>query len=244
MRGHIFCTGEVTIKMEGRYVGTIDSEKVTIERKSEIEFPKPLKAREIVINGNVTGDMLCRGKVTINKHGALNGNIYARAVVIEKGGVFNGMLNIGETAFEDALQGFEPPEPPAPEPPPPPPVQILRMPRQQSVVLPRESTDPREQPAPGASPAPAAAGPAKADPRLAARNPLQKLRTTTVPKPLPRRSAVNTPAPVPRPTPNLPTPNPGSSRPLSFKAPPAEQEPESGNGAEPEPPTENTEQSE
>jgi cytoskeletal protein CcmA (bactofilin family)/predicted RNA-binding Zn-ribbon protein involved in translation (DUF1610 family) len=96
MRGQMVCTGTVGIRLQGQLLGAIESNKVVIERRSEVDLMKPLQAREVEINGKSTGVILCTGRVTINKHGSLQGVIHARSIVIEKGGIFSGELHIGE----------------------------------------------------------------------------------------------------------------------------------------------------
>jgi cytoskeletal protein CcmA (bactofilin family) len=46
-------------------------------------------------------------KVVINKGGWLEGVVFARAIVVEKGGVFSGDLNIGQEAMDIAAEPVE-----------------------------------------------------------------------------------------------------------------------------------------
>ncbi len=108
LRGQLSCTGVVEVQAEGKLLGTIDSEKIIVERRSKIECTKPLRARAVEINGQIIADILCDGRVTINKHGILTGSVQARSIVVEKGGVFCGDLRISppeavtETAAPEA----------------------------------------------------------------------------------------------------------------------------------------------
>ncbi len=96
MRGQMVCTGTLEIKLEGRFVGQVDAERLVIEKRSEIECMKPLKARSLEVNGHLSGEIFCDGKVTVNKHGVLKGVVHARSVVVEKGGILDGELHIGQ----------------------------------------------------------------------------------------------------------------------------------------------------
>ncbi len=128
LRGHLLCTGIVRLKTEGKLMGAIESESIVIEKKSDLEFARPLKARAVEINGTVRADVHCEGRVTINKHGNLTGDVHARSIVVEKGGIFSGNLHIGALPEEESAALAEPeptpeepavePEPVAPEPPP------------------------------------------------------------------------------------------------------------------------------
>ncbi len=102
MRGQMLCTHTVYVKMQGKLQGSIESEKVVVEKKSETELAKPIRARSIEIDGTVKGDIVCDGKVTINKHGNLSGVVHARSIVVEKGGIFSGELHIGESLQAEA----------------------------------------------------------------------------------------------------------------------------------------------
>jgi cytoskeletal protein CcmA (bactofilin family)/predicted RNA-binding Zn-ribbon protein involved in translation (DUF1610 family) len=105
LRGQLVCTGVVAVRMQGQITGGIESPSVVIEKKSAVEFAKPIKAQSVEINGKASGTVVCSGRVTINKHGALEGAIYARSIVIEKGGIFSGELHIGEENLDaEAVQ--------------------------------------------------------------------------------------------------------------------------------------------
>ncbi|MHA3770019.1 bactofilin family protein [Verrucomicrobiota bacterium sgz303538] len=107
MRGHMVCTGEVAIRLQGQLSGAVEAPKVVIEKRSEVELLKPVKAQSVEINGKTSGIIICAGRVTISKHGALEGAIHARSIVIEKGGVFSGELHIGEdNALAEVMPEF------------------------------------------------------------------------------------------------------------------------------------------
>jgi cytoskeletal protein CcmA (bactofilin family)/predicted RNA-binding Zn-ribbon protein involved in translation (DUF1610 family) len=106
VRGTLSCTGVVRIKQKGKIVGTIEGQTVIIEKKSDVEFVRPLKGHSIQINGKTSARIMCDGMVTINSGGVMEGTIYAKAINIEKGGVFSGELFIGqqEPAQADLLK--------------------------------------------------------------------------------------------------------------------------------------------
>lgn len=95
MRGQMVSTGTVSVKVYDRVLGGIEAQKIVIEKKCQVEFSKPLKSPDIEINGKVIAEIQCDGRVTIQKRGWLEGNVYAKSIVVEKGGVFSGNLFIG-----------------------------------------------------------------------------------------------------------------------------------------------------
>jgi cytoskeletal protein CcmA (bactofilin family)/predicted RNA-binding Zn-ribbon protein involved in translation (DUF1610 family) len=95
-RGKIVCTGEATIQIAGHYEGEIDAGKLVIHKKADVEFHRPVHGETIEVNGKTRATLVCSGRVVINKKGVLEGTIYARSIVVEKGGIFSGSLIIGE----------------------------------------------------------------------------------------------------------------------------------------------------
>ncbi len=96
VRGVFVGTGVVRIKTRGKILGTIDGQNVVIDKKGDVEFMRPLKGHAIEINGKISARIQCDGQVTINKGGILEGTVHAKAINVEKGGVFSGELFIGQ----------------------------------------------------------------------------------------------------------------------------------------------------
>ena len=111
LRGLLVCTGEARVKLQGKFLGDIDAHKLVIDKKADVEFARTVKARAVEIHGKMAADIQCDGCLTIAAGGALAGVVRARAINIEKGGIFSGELVIG-------LEDEPPPETvaaPAPE---------------------------------------------------------------------------------------------------------------------------------
>jgi len=47
----------------------------------------------------MSGEIIAQTIVTIHKKGSLEGNVTAKAITVEKGGIFSGQLVIGQAAF-------------------------------------------------------------------------------------------------------------------------------------------------
>jgi len=71
LTGDIVCTGDVTIGEHGR----ADSH---------------ISARHVILAGQVTGNVTASGKLTIKATGKLLGNLTAKELSIESGGIFQG----------------------------------------------------------------------------------------------------------------------------------------------------------
>jgi cytoskeletal protein CcmA (bactofilin family)/predicted RNA-binding Zn-ribbon protein involved in translation (DUF1610 family) len=100
MRGMLFCTGTVRVKLKGRFLGAMETQTLLVEKKSDVEFARPIKVQNAEINGKISARVMCDGLVTINKGGVLEGTVYAKAITVEKGGIFSGELFIGQHQSE------------------------------------------------------------------------------------------------------------------------------------------------
>ena len=92
--------GTARVKYTGKIYGAIEAHELIIEKRSNVEFVRPMKAQIIEIMGKVSGRIVCDGSVSIRKSGALDGTIYAKSVNVEKGGIFSGQLFIGKYEME------------------------------------------------------------------------------------------------------------------------------------------------
>lgn len=102
MRGTLVCTGTARVKMKGKLLGAVEANHLLIDKKSQVEFARPVKAHTVEINGRISARVMCETCVTINKGGYLEGTVYARSINIEKGGIFTGELFIGQRDPEQA----------------------------------------------------------------------------------------------------------------------------------------------
>jgi cytoskeletal protein CcmA (bactofilin family) len=86
----------MTINLVGKIPGRIGAQHMVVERKSDIQCFRRVKVTNIDIKGRMSGEILASGAVTIHKGGALDGNVTAKSIAIEKGGMFSGQLVIGQ----------------------------------------------------------------------------------------------------------------------------------------------------
>lgn len=112
MRGSLNCSGAATINFSGKIPGRLTASHVVVERKAEVQFFRRLRVKTLEIRGRMTGEVIAEGVVVIHKNGCLDGNVTARAISVEKGGMFSGQLIIGKT---DLTQGELLPATPAAE---------------------------------------------------------------------------------------------------------------------------------
>lgn len=99
VHGNLLCTGTMRVKTKGRLIGAIEAKELVVEKKSDLEFVRPVRAGVAEINGKVSARIYA-DKVTITKTGELEGAVHAKAIAIEKGGIFHGDLFIGQPKVE------------------------------------------------------------------------------------------------------------------------------------------------
>lgn len=102
MRGNLQCTETARISILGKIPGRLKADRVLIERKAEVQFFRQVRAKSIEIHGRMIGDVIAETVVAIHRTGALEGNVTAKSISVEKGGVFSGQLVIGTVGLEQA----------------------------------------------------------------------------------------------------------------------------------------------
>jgi cytoskeletal protein CcmA (bactofilin family) len=89
---HIQGKVEGTINLNGNQVSVGDSGKVNAD----------IRAKEVKIDGEVTGDISATEKVVISKSGNVRGNIVAPRVTLEDGANFKGSIDMDPSAAATA----------------------------------------------------------------------------------------------------------------------------------------------
>jgi len=102
LRGSLFATHEVRIRSQEKIFGSVETKKLIIERKCNCEFMRAVKVQTVEIYGRMSARLYCDGQVKILKGGILEGSLYAKSIVVEKGGIFSGELRIGQNAGVEA----------------------------------------------------------------------------------------------------------------------------------------------
>lgn len=102
LRGSMHCSETATISFSGKIPGRLVATHVLVERKAEVQFFRRLRVKTIEIRGHMTGEVIADGVVVIHKTGCLDGDVTARSISVEKGGIFSGQLVIGKADLRQA----------------------------------------------------------------------------------------------------------------------------------------------
>ncbi|MBA3387688.1 MAG: polymer-forming cytoskeletal protein, partial [Chthoniobacterales bacterium] len=102
LRGDLHCSGTCTVNSSGKVAGRVSAAHVLVERKSEVQFFRRVRAKSVEIRGHMTGEVIAESAVVIHRNGSLNGNVTAKSISVEKGGMFSGQLVIGSSSLTQA----------------------------------------------------------------------------------------------------------------------------------------------
>ncbi len=102
LRGNLHCDDTATINFSGRIPGSLSARHVIVERRADIHCFRRVRVGSIEIKGRMSAEIIAQTMVMVHKKGSLEGNVTARAISVEKGGVFFGQLIIGQA---DLTQG-------------------------------------------------------------------------------------------------------------------------------------------
>jgi cytoskeletal protein CcmA (bactofilin family)/ribosomal protein S27E len=102
LRGNLQCEESAVLDFVGKIPGRLSATYICIERKADVQFFRRVRVGNIDIKGRMTGEIIATGAVNIHKTGLLEGNVTAKSIVIDKGGLFSGQLAIGQV---DLTQG-------------------------------------------------------------------------------------------------------------------------------------------
>jgi cytoskeletal protein CcmA (bactofilin family) len=102
LRGNLQCEESATINFIGKIPGRLTANYVSVERKADVQCYRRVTVGSIDIKGRMSGEIVATGAVNIHKTGVLDGNVTARSLTIDKGGIFSGGLVIGQADLTQA----------------------------------------------------------------------------------------------------------------------------------------------
>src|SRR6202030_3304167 len=102
LRGNLQCEESATVNFIGKIPGRLTANYVLVERKAEVQCFRRVRVASIDIKGKMSGEIIATGAVNIHKTGVLEGNVTAKSINIEKGGIFSGQLVIGQADLTQA----------------------------------------------------------------------------------------------------------------------------------------------
>ncbi len=102
LRGNLQCEESATINFVGKIPGRLTANYVSVERKADVQCYRRVTVGSIDIKGRMSGEIIATGAVNIHKTGVLDGNVTAKSLTIDQGGIFSGGLVIGQGDLKQA----------------------------------------------------------------------------------------------------------------------------------------------
>lgn len=93
IKGDVAGKGEITI--DGEIIGSVHLSEARVAVGPNGHVKANIEAREVIVRGNVEGNLRGRERVVLGATGSVKGDIDAARVVIEDGAMFRGRVEIG-----------------------------------------------------------------------------------------------------------------------------------------------------
>ncbi|MGC6427876.1 MAG: bactofilin family protein [Akkermansiaceae bacterium] len=93
--GGVECSGDLIIRHHGKIVGKVICKRLIIEKRATVEFLNSVETTECTIDGLVTGNITCSGRLALEKKAILSGNIKVGRLAISKGAKHQGQIQMG-----------------------------------------------------------------------------------------------------------------------------------------------------
>jgi cytoskeletal protein CcmA (bactofilin family) len=98
-------TGNEDLQIDGSVEGLIqlDERKLTVGATSKVTAD--VIAREVVVYGNVKGNLRAKDRIEIKKDGSVVGDLTTSRIMIEDGAYFKGSIEIDKSAEKESSRG-------------------------------------------------------------------------------------------------------------------------------------------
>jgi cytoskeletal protein CcmA (bactofilin family) len=116
VKGQIFAREDLTI--DGEVEGTVECHEHRLTIGPNARVQAGLKAREIIIQGSIQGNVDATDKIDIKKEAKLVGDIKTSRIVIEDGAYFKGSIDISKPSARVPNQPGAPGQPASAQPSP------------------------------------------------------------------------------------------------------------------------------
>lgn len=93
--GSVECSGDLIIRRHGEIMGKVICRRLIIEKRATVKFFNSVETDECTIDGLVTGTIVCKGRLSLEKKSVLTGNIKVGRLAIAEGAKHQGQIQMG-----------------------------------------------------------------------------------------------------------------------------------------------------
>jgi cytoskeletal protein CcmA (bactofilin family)/ribosomal protein L37AE/L43A len=90
LSGRIQCERTLHLACIARIQCRILADEVVVEKSAKVVVTVPIETRSLVVLGSLQASVVCSGKVLVARGGVIDGEVRARAIVVDPGGTFTG----------------------------------------------------------------------------------------------------------------------------------------------------------
>ncbi len=101
--GRVECSGLLRLSGSDECRAQIFSESLLVDRGANIHLQYTAYVGDGVVRGRLEGDIVCSGTLRITKHGVFLGDVDARSLVVDRGGVFSGDVRVESKSNGDEV---------------------------------------------------------------------------------------------------------------------------------------------
>jgi len=93
--GNVECSGDLTLRRHGKIAGTVVCDRLFVQKRAKIEFMHSVETNECQIDGLVSGNLVCRGRLALEKRATLTGDIKVKTLTVADGAKHHGKIQMG-----------------------------------------------------------------------------------------------------------------------------------------------------
>ncbi|MBU01010.1 MAG: hypothetical protein CME14_07060 [Gemmatimonadetes bacterium] len=102
------CETEGSIRIEGSVTGSVRAGKAVVVGE-DAWVKGDISTQDAVVSGKVTGTIVAASRLEVKATSRIEGDVHARRLQLEEGGVLNGTVNMGNASKAAGIAGGENP---------------------------------------------------------------------------------------------------------------------------------------